>query len=234
MLTNSCAIFISKISVSIPLPTHNPCRTLWRQIISLRRVLMICSTTFHSNSNRPMTQVSVFPLGIRTRIVHPSSLGIPPWWHMNWVFSTRFCRYGLGGGGGGGGRPLCWIRLPYQFLKCSAWRCVCPPALWSQVCRTCAFNTPSKGTPSLTLKGLTWVCTSLPGGSWILLSVHHGIIPCDIGYVRPWGVWCPHRRMAVPPFGDRVRPYKVRVPHQKFQAWANLLRNLLRLPPGVH
>ena len=44
----------------------------------LRQVLMIASTTFRSDYNRPIPRVSMFSLVIRTRIFHLISLRISP------------------------------------------------------------------------------------------------------------------------------------------------------------
>ena len=61
-IANSCTILSSMISIPIPLPSQKLCRTSWRRTLVLRRVSMIASTTFHSNYNRPMPQVSMFLL----------------------------------------------------------------------------------------------------------------------------------------------------------------------------
>ena len=139
MLARSCARLSSRISVPIPLPAHNPCSTSWRRTLDLRLLSIIASTTFHINPNRPIPWMSVFPFGIRTRIFHPSSLGISLCLHINWVISTRLCHLSVLGG----------VEVPSDeyssrshLLKCSVRRCVWPPALWSWRCRTSA-STPS-------------------------------------------------------------------------------------------
>ena len=83
IIASSYAISSSRIAVPVTLPVWNPCRTSWRRTLTLRRVLMIVFVTFHSNSSRPITWVSVFTFVIRPRIVHPSSFGTSPWFHMN-------------------------------------------------------------------------------------------------------------------------------------------------------
>ena len=114
MITNYCANFNSKISFPVPLPVRKLCRTSWRQKLSLRRVSMIASTNFRRYFNRPTPLVSMFHLGIRTRIIHPIPLGIYPCCHMNWVISTSFNhRYSLGDGL----HPLHQVRLQYPFLE---------------------------------------------------------------------------------------------------------------------
>ena len=75
-LANSCATLSSNISVPVTLHAQKPCRTSWRRTLVLRRMSMISFTTFHSNYKRPIPRVSTLPLGIRTSIVHPISIGI--------------------------------------------------------------------------------------------------------------------------------------------------------------
>ena len=58
--------------------------------LALSQVSILASTTFHSDSQRPIPQVSVLPLGIRTRIVHPIFVGVSPLCYINWVISTSF------------------------------------------------------------------------------------------------------------------------------------------------
>ena len=62
---------------------------------------MMASTTFQSVSRRTITQVSVFPLEVNTRMVHPNYRGISLVIHIYWTMSTS-CIYlpGLGGGVG--------------------------------------------------------------------------------------------------------------------------------------
>ena len=83
MLAISCTRLISKIAVLITFTARNPCRIPGRRTLSLRRVLMIDSTTFHRNSNMTIPWVFMFPFVMRTRIVHQIYLGIYPWCHMN-------------------------------------------------------------------------------------------------------------------------------------------------------
>ena len=82
-IDNSCTSLSSNISVPFPLTARNPCRTSWRQTLALSQVFMIASNTLHRYSNSTMTRVSVFPFGIRTMIVQPSSLRISLWCHIN-------------------------------------------------------------------------------------------------------------------------------------------------------
>ena len=137
-LANSCTNFSFKISIPVIFPAQKPCRTSWRQIISLGQESIISSTTFHSNSNRLPPLVSVFPLGIRTKIVHPISLGISPGCHTNWVISTSFFHHS----------GVMRVEVPSSryyshnhFLKRSARSWLCPPDFCSWRCRT-AISTP--------------------------------------------------------------------------------------------
>ena len=154
MQANSCASVSSKIAVPVYLPTKNPCRTSWRRTISLRRVLMITSTTFHRSSKIPIRLVSVSPLGIRTMIFHPISLGI----------STSFCqRYNLGGKRWTSPQP----ESPPLDIYLNALRKGVCDLLNCEVGEVAPLPLPpppSKGFSLLTLNGLTWVGTGLPGG----------------------------------------------------------------------
>ena len=211
-LSKSCIILSSKIAFPIPLPSRKSCRTPWRQTLAFRRVSMIDSTTFQIYSNRPIPRVSVLPLGIRNSIFHPSSHGIYPCCHMNWVISTSFCHwYGMGVVG--------VISSGYasssHLLKCSARSWVFPPTLWSCRCRTAYSTSPSKGTLSLTLNGVTWVGTSLPrGGGGFFPPIHHSVIPCDLGHVHPRGVRFPC---------VRVRYHLFRTVHAPWSLWLTVV-----------
>ena len=66
MLANYCARLRFKIPIPISLPVRNPFRTSWRRTFALRRVSMIYLTILHSDSNRPMPWMPIFPLRIRT------------------------------------------------------------------------------------------------------------------------------------------------------------------------
>ena len=73
-LAKSYTRFSSNMAVPITLPAQTPCRMSWSQTLSLRRVSMIASITFHINSNKKISWKFVLSLGIRTSIVHHSSL----------------------------------------------------------------------------------------------------------------------------------------------------------------
>ena len=97
-LANFCTKFRSKIVVPVPPPLQKPCNASWRQTLAFRRVSTTASTTLHSDSKRTTPMVSVFPLGISTRIVHLIYLGISLCCHMNWVIYTSICHHsGLAG-----------------------------------------------------------------------------------------------------------------------------------------
>ena len=53
------------------------------------------AATFDRVFNRPMFLVLVFPFGIRTRTVHPSSWGIYPVCHMCGTMYTRYRHHSL-------------------------------------------------------------------------------------------------------------------------------------------
>ena len=71
MMAISCARLSSIILVPVPLPTRNLRRMLYNWKVVLRQVSIRASTTFQRVSSSPMPQVSVFPLGMRTKIVYP-------------------------------------------------------------------------------------------------------------------------------------------------------------------
>ena len=198
MLVNSYARFSSNIAVPILLPAWNQCRTLWRRKLALGRVSMSSSTTFHSDSNRPIPRVSMFSLDIRNRIIHPVTSRSPhaatwnEWYPQASVTAPAW---------GGVDVPSAGYSSWSHFLKFSVRRSVCPPSLWSWICCTTDSILPSEGTSPLTLKVLMWVGTGLPGGGGgFFLLVQLVLIPCNPGHVRPRGVWCPCRRVLVPPF----------------------------------
>ena len=138
MPDSSCASFGSRIAVPVPLSSQKPCRTLWGRTLSLRRVSMIASITFHRNYNRPIPRVYIFSFVIRTRILHPSSLGISPGCHMSWLVSNIFChRFGLGGVDVSSTGYASRI----NFLKFYAQKFLFPLSLWSCIRRTAASTT---------------------------------------------------------------------------------------------
>ena len=75
-----------------------------------KRVLMMASMTCHSIYRRFIPQISMFPLGINARMVHPNSHGIYPVLHIYWTMSM-ICIHLPSLGGEGGGHSLSWIGL---------------------------------------------------------------------------------------------------------------------------
>ena len=76
---------------------------------------MVASTTFHSFYIRSITQVLVLPLGVRTNIIHPSSVRISPFCNTYYVSPTRFCHQP---GFGGVDVPSVRYDSRSHFLKC--------------------------------------------------------------------------------------------------------------------
>ena len=98
MLASFWESLISRMSVSINLPMWKTCRMFWKLILDLRRVSMIAFTTFHSDSRRLIPRLSVLYLVMRTKILHPSSVGIYLCCHIYCVSPIRSCHhYGFGG-----------------------------------------------------------------------------------------------------------------------------------------
>ena len=125
-MASSCTSFSSIIAVPVPCPARKPCRASWNWRLACRQVYMSASTTFHRVSSSTMSRVSVAPLGMRTKTVHPTYCGISPVRHMCWTMSTRHIHHSV-------------YRVRFNFslgytslsncLKCSTQRWVCQPAL---------------------------------------------------------------------------------------------------------
>ena len=101
----SWASLSSMVTVTVHLPAWNPCSTCLNWMLAPSRVLMMASTNFHSASRRLITRVSMFPLGINTRIVHPNYYGIYLVLHMYWTMSRSYIRLSGFFWGGGGVAP---------------------------------------------------------------------------------------------------------------------------------
>ena len=160
MLASSWARFNSIISIPILLLDLNPWSKLCICSLDHRRVSISASTTFHRVSNRPMPCVLVVPFVIKTRTNHHISWVVSPLRHMFFTMSTRHSQRSLCGeifNCSPGYASRC------HYLKCSARRWVCPPALcWSRGSNA-ASASASDGISSFTLDGSNFVARGRPG-----------------------------------------------------------------------
>ena len=100
-LANYWVSLSSIIAIPVPLPAKNLFRTSWNWTTDLIQVSKTVSVTFQTNSSRQIPWVYAFPFGISTNAVHPSSAGMDPVSHMNFIISTNSIHWvGLGGGSG--------------------------------------------------------------------------------------------------------------------------------------
>ena len=163
-LVNSCASLSSIchiIAVPVPLPALNPCKTSWNWTNDLIHVSITSSPTFQTKSIITIHQVYTFTFVIITRKFHPSSVGMYPLYHMNWISSTSLShRVGLGG--------TVEVSAVYASLRhvcrCSERRWVWMTELLLISCKTAASIYPSVGVSSSMPKGMTWVGIVRQGG----------------------------------------------------------------------
>ena len=161
MLASSWVSFSYIIAIPVPLPDMNPWRTLCIYRLTQRQVPIRTSTNFHRVSNRPMPLVSVATFGIRNRILHTNSWGIPPVRHMCCTRSTRHIHCSFRGGVFDWYPGYASLR---RCLKCSAQRWVCPPSICGSRHNTAASTSASNVISSFTFAGLTF----LAWGVWLL------------------------------------------------------------------
>ena len=116
-LSSSCTSFISMMAVPVNLPAKNPWRTSWNVMAFWIHVLILASITFQRTFRIPIPWFYMLPLGIKINIFHLRSAGILPRSHI--------------GGGGGVVESFAWYASLSHVLNLSAFRCVCPPDLFT-------------------------------------------------------------------------------------------------------
>ena len=120
---------------------------------------MSASTTFQRISSSLMPQVSMVPLFMMTKTVHPNYCGISSVCHMYLKMSNRHIQCSVCGG-------VFQFYLGYasrsHCLKCSARRWVCLPALRGHMQQTSASTSAYDGVSLLTLTGSACVARGKP------------------------------------------------------------------------
>ena len=136
--------------------------------------------------------------------------------------------------GGGGWRPLSQILLPDPFIEMIHAEVSVPYWLVKWEPLYCCLYLPLQGDIVIDPKGFDVDRHRSPRRGCIFPQVQCCIVPCNIDHVLPRGLWWPCRRVAVPPFEDRVHPSKTRTPNVWFLSSSNILHVLLCFTLGDH